>query len=181
MKRSVIIDNIRKKKAQESIGMSFSVIFSLFLIVFILVIGFIAIKAFLDFKKCGQIGNFIDDFSLEVDNIWNSQTDTINFSRSLPNDLEYVCFADLTKQLNPSSKISNSLEIIDTISSFGRVGENMFLYPIESSCEIPNQNMKHLDIEKITQSDNPYCIPVKSGRININLEKKLNERLVIVR
>jgi len=66
----------RGKKAQEVFGMSFGVIFSIILIVFILVVAGIAINHFLGLKKCTQLGLFIEDFANEggdIDKAWNSQ------------------------------------------------------------------------------------------------------------
>ena len=58
---------------------------------------------------------------------------------------------------------------------------NMFLYPTESACDMVTHEIEHLEIDKlISENGNPYCIPVDSGKINIQIKKGFNERLVSI-
>ena len=63
MKRIYLSKN---KKAQGVFGLSFSVIFSIFLIIFFVIIAFIVIKSFLGTQKCAQVALFKDDFQNEI-------------------------------------------------------------------------------------------------------------------
>jgi hypothetical protein len=165
----------KNKKAQQIVGLSFSTIFSIILIIFILAAAFIAIKSFLGIKKCAQISMFIEDFDNEITNIWNSEGDISKFRRSLPSGIEYVCFANLTK---PASGGSFEQDVYLNIGVYEGEGHNMFFYPGEYACDIPSYYIAHLDMERITRTKNPYCIPVADNSVTINLEKKINERYV---
>lgn len=166
---------IRKinKKGQEIMGMSFSVIFSLLLIVFFIVVAFIAINAFLKTKKCAEVGLFVDDFQTEIQRAWNSQKDNFEFKRSFPSNIDYVCFANLSNGLKgPNTDIGDELGIYEVKNA------NMFFYPIGNACGMPYIIVKHLDVDKINVLENPYCIKVENGLIKIRVEKGFNERLV---
>ncbi|MDD5191574.1 MAG: hypothetical protein PHH54_02905 [Candidatus Nanoarchaeia archaeon] len=165
------------KKAQQVFGMSFGVIFSIILIVFILAVAIIAITHFLDLKKCAQISMFKEDIQTNVDKAWNSDkfTDPGNVPYSLPSNLDYVCFANLS---NPFRGEDAERDIYSDIMLYEFSKGNMFLYPIEKSCDTPFANIKHLDINQMTESKNPYCIPVKKGKITIKINKEFNEGLV---
>ena len=43
---------------------------------------------------------------------------------------------------------------------------------------MPYHNIDHLDIGKITDLKNPYCIAIDNGKIVIQLEKGFNDALV---
>jgi len=164
------------RKAQQSIGMSFNVIFSILLIIFFIIIAFIAIKAFLGTKDCTQVGIFLSDFEEEVTNTWNSQENSFLFKRTLPTKVEFVCFADLDK--NPKGEYEY---VYNEISIYKGNNANLFFYPKSSACKLPYKSVKHLDIESITSSANPKCFPVEKGVVKINIEKDFNERLVRVK
>jgi len=166
----------KNKKAQGgAFGMSFGVLFSIILIIFILVVAGLAIKYFLNLKKCAQVGMFIDDLQKDIDNAWNSQKFTDDVNYILPGNLDYVCFANLTKALRGGEIES---KIYSDISIYALSNGNMFFYPRQNSCDIPYVNIKHINIEKITQSKNPYCFEIDNGKIVMDIEKGFNEGLV---
>ena len=164
----------RQKKAQV-FGMSFGVIFSVILIVFILVVAGIAIRHFLNLKKCAQIGMFIDGLQEDIDKAWAGQKSDFTFSGQLPGDIEYICFANLSDSLRGGEIES---KVYTDISVYSQSNGNLFFYPRENSCDIPYVNMKHIDIQKITSSRNPYCFEIKEGKIEINIDKEFNDALV---
>ena len=164
----------RNKKAQGVFGMSFGVIFSIILIVFILVVAGIAIKHFLNLKKCAQVGMFIDDLNGDVGDAWRSTKSTNDFDYILPSALDYVCFANLSN--NP--KGSYDEKVYSDISIYQHANANMFFYPRENACDMPYVNVEHLDIEKITNSKNPYCFEIKNGKVIINVEMEFRGGLV---
>ena len=166
---------MRNDKRGDVIGLSFSMIFSIILIVIFIVIAFIGINAFLKTKDCAKIGIFIDDLRGRVDNAWNSQQDDSEFKGSIPSNLEYVCLFDLEK--NPvgiNRKIGNELNVYEG------TGSNLFLYPPEKACSTPRHSISHLDIEKITKSQNPYCIKIERGSIKFRIKKDFNDKLVSI-
>ena len=162
-----------KKKAQQILGMSFGVIFSILLIIFFIIIAGIVISHFLRVQDCTKTGIFIDNLKKDIDKTWNSQIDSHPFTGNLPGKIEYVCFADLTK----SSK-GNFKDFFGDFSLYEGREANLFFYPSASACEMPYQNILHIDMEKMVQNQNPFCIGVKSGKISIKVDKSLNNPLV---
>ena len=165
-----------KKKGQVAFGMSFSMIFSILLIIFFIIVAFIAIRAFLRTKDCAQIGIFYEDFETEVKRAWNSQKASFDFKGGLPSKLQYVCFANLSRNAKGEYE-----DIGRDIGVYQGLGANTFLYPKEKACDMAYKNVKHLDVESITKTVNPYCIPIREGRIDIKIEKRFNEGLVRIR
>ena len=164
------------KKAQSAFGMSFGMIFSIILIIFFVVVAFIAIKSFLKSKDCAQIGIFLDDFQTEVDETWNSQKSDFEFKGILPSKMEYVCFADLSQDITATGEMENIGEKLGVYE--GNIA-NLFFYPIGSACNMVYHEIDHLDIDKIIlDKNNPYCIGIDKGKINIQIEKEFNEKLV---
>jgi hypothetical protein len=166
---------MKSKKSQQSIGMSFGMIFSIILIIFFLLTAFFAIRAFLNSRDCTQVGMFLKDFDSEVTNTWDSQGVSTEFKRSLPSKIDYVCFADLSEPQKGDFK-----DVYEEMSIYTVHDADLFFYPKGSSCKIPYKKIKHLDMPEITKTDNPYCIPVEKGTIRIRVEKEFNERLVRV-
>ena len=170
----------RGKKGQQILGMSFSVIFSILLIVFFILIAFIVINSFLKTKKCAQIGMFADDFQTKVTQTWNSQKDDLTETFRLPSSLDYVCFMNLTSPINAKNQEMDQIGFDLDIYEGRRPAPNMFLYSDKKACEMPYHTIKHLDLEKITALENPYCIRIDDGVISIDLKKGFNDRLVSV-
>jgi hypothetical protein len=151
---------MKNKRGQELFGMSFGVIFSIIIIIFILIIAGIAIKHFLNLKNCAQIGIFLDDFQKQIDKAWNSQKSNFPFTSSLPTNLDYVCFANLTDKISGTEiekQIAGDFEVYEFS------GGNLFFYPIKNSCEIPYYKLKHINLEEITSQKNPYCIKIRKS------------------
>lgn len=152
------------KKAQV-FGMPFSVIFSIFLIAIFLVVAFFAIKYVLNINRCSETGLFIDDFQKSIDDAWQSQSSSKTFMSSLPSAVEYVCFAELAKDLSASGK---EREIYNELRRNADYTANLFFYPQKATqgC-LPSANIKHVEMPE----SNPYCIPVENGKIEIKIEK----------
>ena len=163
--------NLNGKKAQGIMGMPFSVIFSIILIAIFLAVAIYAIIHFMGIKKCTEVGLFIDDFEREIDSAWNSQSSSKTFTSSLPSRIQYICFADLNEDAN----IATFREIHEKLQENSDYSDNMFFYPQETDC-IESKKIKHIDYG----SDNPYCIEVKNGKIEIKLEKGFSDALVKV-
>jgi hypothetical protein len=161
------------KKAEGFMGMSFSMIFAIILIVFFIIVAFIAIKSFLDVKNCAQLGIFYQDFQDTITGIWDSTSNHQTFPAMLPTSVKYVCFADFSKQITgPNEDIGNDLSI------FEGTEDNLFLYPRENECDMPTKKIEHIDLQSVTKDENPYCIPVVKGKINMNINKGFGQNLV---
>lgn len=167
--------NKSNKKAQETMGMSFGMIFAIILMIFFLVVTFIAIKSFLSTSNCAKVKIFVDKVQTEVDKTWNSQQDNSVITGMLPSNIEYICFGNLTKSIHGSSEtMGKELEIYSFYNA------NMFIFPEGNSCEMPYHKIKHLDVEGTIKDENPVCIPVNKGVIKVKIEKAFNQRLVKV-
>jgi len=163
----------KNKRAQEIFGLSFSVIFSIILIIFFIVVAFIVIRTFLNTQKCAQVGLFVKDFETEIDKAWQSDSYNSEFQSKLPTNLDYICFANLNNRLD-DNPVSFSIEVFDK-------EDNLFFYPVEKACDIPNHILKHIDLDKITSLKNPYCINIENGVIKIQIEKGFSDKLVSLR
>ena len=167
------------KKAQDSFSMSFTMIFSILLIVFFIIVAFIAINSFLSTQKCVQAGIFITDFKNEIKTAFDSPKYDSDFSRAIPSSIEYVCFADFSR--DPIFSGDNEKKIAQDIWLYKGNSYNLFLYPQSGACNLPYQTMENLDIKNITLIKNPYCIPTSNSKINIKIEKGLSDSQVLVK
>ncbi len=163
------------KKAQQILGLSFGVIFSIILIVFFIAIVGIVIKSFLQTGDCAKLGIFTDSFKSDVRKSWNSQYDKHAFNGRLPSGIDYICFANL------SAPVKGGFEDIGyDLGLFVGRRANTFFYPTTKACENPYNQIDHLDIEGMTKRNNPNCISVVRGKVELQVEKELNDRFVNV-
>ncbi len=162
------------KKGQEIFGVSFGMLFAIILVIFFIIIGGIAIKAFLDFQRCAKMGIFTKELNDRVNEAWNSEDATFNFEGDLPSEIEYVCFANLSEAFNGISKMRGIWEEINRYSE----EDNLFFYPPRKACDMPSNKILHINMERITESDNPFCIMVNKGKVIMMLEKENNEKTV---
>ncbi|MFA4960602.1 MAG: hypothetical protein WC548_02960 [Candidatus Pacearchaeota archaeon] len=160
-----------KKKAQESIGMSFGVIFAIFLIIIFLLVAFFTIKHFLDIEKTSKVGLFYRDFQESVDSAFISQSTEFNFEINLPPKIEKICFANLSAKITGNQADYKELENYDIYEA------NVFLIPSQFAESMEYKLINHLNITKIIENKNPYCIPVSQ---NILIKKDFYDRLVSV-
>jgi hypothetical protein len=162
---------VMQKKAQQVMGMSFGMIFSLFLIVIFIAIAFIAIKAFLGTQEAVNAGLFYQELQEEVDASWNGQASEANFKINLPSKITKVCFANL------SAEITGSKEEYGQIENYEVYDANVFLIPPKNARDLAYKSIDHLDIEKITSNENPYCVDSSSS---LSIKKDFYDKLVFV-
>jgi hypothetical protein len=160
------------KKRGQLFGMPFTTIFSIFLIAIFIVVAFFAIKYFLNIRRCSEMGLFTDDFQNEITSAWQSPSSYKTFIRSLPSGIEYVCFADLSKE---ADAVGVEREIYQELKRNADYTVNLFFYPRKKAC-IPYANIEHINM---TMS-NPYCFPVENGKVEIKIEKEFYDPLVKV-
>lgn len=159
------------KRANESVGMSVNVIFSIFLIVVFISVAFVAIKFFLNVGEKSQIGNFYEDLQYEINNAWSSAGTEKTFEIDLPRKVEYICFVDLSSDTGKGAQ-SGLFEEFD-MYDFNDL--NIFIYPREAAGDFYKGKMEHLNITKITSEENPYCV---NNSLDIKIIKNVYSPLV---
>lgn len=154
----------RGKRGQGVMSLPFGMIFSIILIIIFVVIAFYVIKNWLDLQKCTKVGLFYDDLQDKVNEAYSGTGYADWMEISLPSGVEEVCFADLTKR--QSGKFRQEY---DEIERFKFYDANTFMYPGGEACEIEYHNTNHLDMDRITETNNPYCIST-SKKIQVSYE-----------
>ena len=156
------------KKAQI-LGIQFSMIFSIILIIAFIAVAIYAIIMFLNIQKCSNIGLFKDDLQKEINRAWAGDEASFFYDYDLPGSIDEVCFID-----SSSNFAGNNKEQYDKIKKLGYVNINLFFYLTNTGCESIFE-LEHIDIEKITIDENPYCV---SSQGKLKIEKNFGESLV---
>ncbi len=166
-----------KKRGQLQI--SFSMIFSIILIVVFIAVAVYGIVKFLGIQECAETGLFKQDLQTSIDKAWSSDSSYEIFPKNnpitLPKKIDYICFIDLGKE----SKGSHS-DYYSSFKSEGLTNHNMFFSPITEACSGQGSfEIKHINIVKITENENPYCIA--NDKIEMKIEKAFGENLVSIK
>lgn len=138
------------KKGQMEI--SFGMIFSIILVIFFLAAGFYGISKFIEMQQTVQIEKFSSDFKEDVDIMWKKLQGSETKTYVLPKKIISVCFRN------------------DEFTNLEFVSEKI----------IPGEYVEHLNIEKITKEENPFCVKNVEGKISLILSKEYGETLVTV-
>ena len=142
-----------KPDKRGQMKLSFGMIFSIFLIIIFIAFAVYAITKFINLQKKIQIESFAKNLQTDVDRAWGPAGRTSsNETYSLPNKVEAVCF---------------------TNNEFNNL---MF----RSSKLIDRKNIIHIDVLKITGSENPYCISNTDGKVKLIISKDFGEDLVTI-
>lgn len=166
------------KKAQVQI--SFSMIFSIFLIIAFIAVAIYAIVFFLGIAGCGKTGLFTEDFQTAIDRAWVSDgTETIfptpDSSLELDRKIKYVCFVDFPKPASGEWE-----EYYEEAELYGSES-NMFYWPMDDICETQKTVIiENININKITEKENPYCIENSKGKPEIKIVKGFYDDLVCI-
>jgi hypothetical protein len=159
------------KKAQQSIGMSFEMIFSIFLIIIFFIIAFIAISYFLDIGKTADVGIFYDDLQKAVEEARSGQSSESTFQINLPSEITKVCFANLSASNVVYTQETKPIELYDIRKA------NVFLIPPQAAQNMEYKWIEGVNITKITKTQNPYCVEADA---KLTLKKDFFERLVSI-
>ena len=152
--------------------LSFSMIFSIILIVSIIAIASYVTINFLRLGKCTGIGLFYDDLKKEVNKAWQSTIYKDVYSGGkLPSEIEFVCFGDLEKSYSGEFE-----EQFDFLSRYRRQGKDLFLYPPQKACD---SNLAFLKLEHV-EMDEFFCVPVVKGNVKVRMEKGEFDALVML-
>jgi hypothetical protein len=144
----------RGKNRSGQMNLSFGMIFSIILIIVFLVFGFYAIKKIIEFQQSVQIEQFIDNFQNDIDTMWKSPQGSKSVTYSLPSKINSICFI-------------NDDAIFEKLR-------------ITSKNVIPGEKINHIDVEKITEKENPFCIENNEGKIQMVISKSFGETLVTI-
>src|SRR3990167_1258347 len=123
---------MNNKRGQHTTSIPFGIIFSIILIVFFIVIAFIAIRFFLDLGQVTEVELFYDRLQEKIDK---------------------VCFGNLTNTITNRA----DHEVIKKDPKYSSE-HNIFLIPPEATGETPSKILNHINISIITQDRNPYCV-----------------------
>ncbi len=150
-------------------GMPFSMIFAIFLIIVFMVIAFITVGYFLDIQRSSGVGMFYRELQDSVDDVFSSQSSETNFDIDLPLEIKKICFANL------SAMITNHGEEYESIEHYDYCNANIFLIPPEHAREMQWKLIEHINITKITSGKNPYCVDIDDG---LMIKKGFYDKLV---
>ena len=167
MKRGYILKN----KAQMKL--SFGMIFSIFLIIIFIAFAIYAIKFLLNLEKTVGVGQFINNLQEDVDKMHRGSHGSQENKYYLDKDIEYVCFIDYH---SPAKGIKSVL--YNRLKQVFFEEENLFFYPIGSSEGIDSVKIKNINIEKITEIGNPFCVKNSEGKFNLIIKKEYGESSV---
>ena len=155
--------------------LSFGMIFSIILIIVFISFAFFAIQKFLDIQNSVQVGKFTNDFQLNIDKIWKGSQGSEEKEYFLPKKITYVCFVDYS-----SDKKGEKQDLYRELEQLYYENENMFFYPVGSAQGLDAREIKHIDLEKITENENPFCIENIDGKVNLIIKKDFGEVLVTI-
>ena len=145
-----MIKKSENKRAQ--MNLSFGMIFSIILIIIFIVFAIYVIIKFLELQDTLKIEQFLKDFQNDIDTMWKSPQGSREVSYSLSAKITSVCFSD------------------DEFQNLGFTSENI----------IPGRNINNLNIEKIIEDKNPFCIENEKGKLKLIISKNYGEMLVTV-
>lgn len=167
---------IMKNKSGEGIfGLSFGMIFAIFLIITFIAAAFYSLYYFFSWQRTVQIGIFFQDLQRSVDEAWSAESASFVFSANVPSGIQYVCFVNMTSPVRNANEAESG--IFEQIKREGYiVKDNFYIYAPEKNYGLRNTQIKH-----ITLADkNPVCIKVDKGKVEIKIEKEAGSALVSV-
>ncbi len=169
------------KKCQMQL--SFGMIFSIFLIIIFLALAFYAIKKVLETSEWVKIRGEINRLQEDVNEVYRSSAG--NFET--PGDYKFsgkikqVCFIDYGCGTANCRRGNGNADVYETMEVYFDGKENLFFYPEYSSNGVNAVEIKNIDINEITKTNNPYCIENEDGDgVQVYLKKNEGNPLVII-
>src|SRR3989339_605198 len=139
------------------------------------VFTFYGISKFLDIQNSIQVGKFKDKLQADIDKLWKGTQGSQTVEYKLPSSVKKVCFVDFSVSGN-----GVNLNLYNPLKSSFYGSENMVFYPVGSAQGLDSVVIKHIYLDEIVKSENPYCIDVVGGDVNIHLEKDYGQATVLV-
>ncbi|MFW5846930.1 MAG: hypothetical protein ACOCUU_02100 [Nanoarchaeota archaeon] len=164
--------NLAESKHSQ-VKLSFGMIFSIILIVIFLVVGFYVITKFLDLQKDIQIKQFTTNLQEDVNDIWRGHQGSQERTYSLASGIKAVCFVNFSD----SSKGDNS-DIFSELEMYANPEDNLVFYPPEKAAGQISRTIENINLNKITSSENPFCIENSKGKIELKIVMSHDEGLV---
>ena len=94
---------------------------------------------------------------------------------TLPKEVKYICFADLS-----SGKSGEYKNFYNSFLQIYFEKENFFFYPVGSGQGSDSKEIKHINLRKITENENPFCIKNIGGKVKLIIKKNFGEALVTI-
>ncbi len=163
------------KNYKGQLELSFGMIFSIILIIIFISFAFYAIQKFLRIQDAVKVGQFVENLQSDIDKIWKSNQGSQKREFFLSQKIEYACFVDYS-----SAKKGKNQEFYKDLKQFYYENENLIFYPGGSAEELNAFEIKHIDLEKITENENPFCIENLKGKIKTTIKKNYEDALVMI-
>lgn len=165
-----------KKRKEGQMQLSFGMIFSIILIIVFIAFAFYIIKILLQGQEETSVLLFKEGLQNDIDKMWRGSGSLTNpDGYRLPKKIEYACFVDYSSlEKGPNSEFYKKLKQV--YNEY----ENLIFYPVGSAQGLDATEIKHIDIEKMTDSENPYCVENKDGKVMLTIKRDYNEELVLV-
>ena len=147
---------------------SFSMIFSIIIIIAIIGISFYVINHFLTLSKCTKIGVFYEGLQENIEKAWQAQTCNSDicykntFKGQLPSGIEEVCLGNVSQYSSRQYE-----KEYNALVGLNKKKENVFLYPPNKACDY---SFSTLRLEH-ARSPEFFCIPVNNGEVEIKIQK----------
>jgi len=162
----------RKRGAME---LSFGMIFSIFLIIIFLAFAIYGISKFLGFQRSIQVGQFTNNLQIDIDKMWSGTEGFASEEYNLPKKISEVCFMDISSPAQGAKALYyKELELVSGNTN------NLFFYPIGSAEGLDAKVIEHIDIQKITSEENPFCITNTDGKVKMGIRMTLGDSLVTI-
>ncbi|MEA3329422.1 MAG: hypothetical protein U9Q06_01640 [Nanoarchaeota archaeon] len=160
------------KVKQGQIKLSFSMIFSIFLMMVFLFVAFYAINMFVGVTNKIDPSMFINNLKDEINNAWRSSGSEEVIELNLKNQkVTHICFFNWDADFNGPYD-----EQYEEIENSGD-GGTFYFYP-RRGVEPNSAKINHINLNEF--DSNPYCIEKQDGKFSIRIDKRRNEALVRV-
>ena len=146
------------------------------MIIVFIAFAFYVIKILISNHEKGLVGFFVNDLRNDVDSAWKGTQSSQEISYTLPKKVAYVCFVDYSSRERGVNE-----EFYRKLKQVYYEYENLIFYPVGSAQGLDSVEIKHINIEKITERENPFCIENINGKVKMTIKKNFGEELVLIK
>ena len=165
----------RKRGSKAQMKMSFGMIFSIILIIIFLAFAFYVIKTLIEGQEKDLVRLFANDLKKDVESAWKGTQSSQEITYTLSKKIEYTCFVDYSSEERGVNE-----EFYRELRQGYYEYENLIFYPVGSVPGLDSVEIKYLNIEKITERDNPFCIENIDGKVKMTIKKNFGEEFVLI-